>query len=205
MRRKITLPRLLDEGLFWMLTTCIGWCVGLVVVLVAAASAGLVFSESLSLAVSSFLGGGLIGLIQWRIMRPPVRGAGSWTLASAAGWFVGVSVTAAIAGRSDSLAVILAGAAIGAGVFGFAQWLVMLPAVKRRGEWTLITLLGWTAALALGISFLNTSDGTLGEVILEVAIAGAAGMVVLGAVAMVMRAVLFREGARDVGPRTRWW
>lgn len=205
MRRTIRLPRLLDEWLYWILTTCVGWCVGLVLVLIAAASAGVVFSESLSLAASSLLGGSLIGLIQWRVMRPPIRGASSWLTATAVGWFVGVAATAGIASGSDSTVMVLIGAVIGACLFGFAQWLVLLPAMGRRNEWMLITVLGWTAAVALGVSFLDTADGTAGELLVEVAIAGATGLVVLGLIAMVARAVLFPEGKGDAGPRVRWW
>ena len=98
MTRYGALAKLLDEGLLWLIVMCVAWCVGLVILLVVACGANCVFPEALGLAISGAVMGGLIGLIQWQFLRPAVRRAGLWILATALGWLGGVTATAVIIG-----------------------------------------------------------------------------------------------------------
>jgi hypothetical protein len=109
----LVLRRELPNSVWWLVGTTVGWLAGSLLV-----GSGLLLAPGPGLFTSLLAGGiigGLIGAIQWPILRQWVSLAALWIPASAAAWAIGFS------GLFGSL---LAGAIIGA-VTGFLlEWLL---------------------------------------------------------------------------------
>jgi hypothetical protein len=97
-------------------------------------------------------------------------------------------------------------AGVGGGlVLGGSQGLALRPGAKRI-EWVLMTVAGWTAAVALSLALSNRGWGMLKPAILHVAVAGAVGLVLIGIVAVFVRVLLFADfGKKDAKGYIRWW
>jgi hypothetical protein len=220
MTRYGALAKVLDEGLLWMIVMCIGWCLGLVLLLVVACGANCVFPEAIGVAISGGVMGALIGFVQWQFLRLPVKRAGLWVLATALGWLGGVAATAIVIGLNDGAyisssrigslsldptAAAIIGALAGGWIFACAQWLVLRLDTTPRLHWAAITVVGWTVAVTLGITLVEPAPESLAAAIMEVAASGAIGLVVLALVALVVHVGLFRESQHDAGDFVRWW
>ncbi len=95
------------------------------------------------------VGGTLIGVLQWLVLRRQVHRASRWVLAS----LVAAAVTGIVV---FGLGVINAdvGWIVGVSVFGtvvgVAQWAVLRHQVSRAGWWVLASTVGWGVGLPLG-------------------------------------------------------
>jgi hypothetical protein len=220
MTRYGALAKVLDEGLLWMIVMCVGWCLGLVLLLVVACGANCVFPEAIGVAISGGVMGALIGFVQWRFLRLPVKSAGVWVLATALGWLGGVTATAIVIGLNDgayinsiridflsidATAAAIIGALVGGCIFACTQWLVLRRDTTPHLHWAVITAVGWTVAVTLGITLVKPAPESLAAAIMEIAASGAIGLVVLALVALVVHVVLFRESQHDASDYVRWW
>jgi hypothetical protein len=71
-------------------------------------------------------------------------------LATMLGWGIGFLVTLLVARFVNLISVSLFGGALGGVIFGFAQWRVMIPRVRGRTDWLLMTIMSWVTALTVG-------------------------------------------------------
>jgi hypothetical protein len=203
-----------------MIVMCVGWCLGLVVLLVVACGANCVFPDVIGVAIGGIVVGALIGLIQWQFLRPAVKRAGLWVLVTALGWLGGVTATAVILGLNnrafinssqigslslDPTAAAIIGALVGGLILACAQWLVLRLDTTPRLHWAAITVVGWTVAVTLGITLVEPAPKAFAAAFMEIAASGAIGLVVLAMVALVAHVVLFRESQHDAGDFIRWW
>jgi hypothetical protein len=139
-----------ETWLVWILVTGISWVIGLFIAAVFSQSilASLPFGSGLVFGLAA--GGILIGFIQWQFLQPEVEKIGVWMLATMLGWGMGFLVTLLVARFVNLISVSLFGGALGGIIFGFAQWRVMIPKVRGRTDWLLMTMLSWITALTVG-------------------------------------------------------
>jgi hypothetical protein len=197
----------LELWFLWFLVTGACWSVGLVIAVVIASSASLALSSQVSLLLGGIVVGALIGLVQQEILRPDVRGVGVWTLATAIGWTAGLVVTSTVVRMAEPTPGWLIGGVLGGFVWGLAQLPVLRSETGGRGGWLLLTVLGWTAALALGMALpVRPKPGAVGGEVVEVATSGAMGLVIIGMFAILALTLLFPEPhPRAVDRNVRWW
>jgi hypothetical protein len=140
------------EGwLVWVLVTGISWIVGLVVVSVLMRPAIADLPYGLGLVSSLLVGGAMLGIIQWMVLHPEADKIGPWMLATIAGWTLCLLLDTLIAQIPIPLVVGLAGGASGGIVLGCFQWWIMVPGVRMRREWLLLTIASWMFAFTLGL------------------------------------------------------
>lgn len=108
--------------------------------------------------VESLLGGGLIGLAQWQVLRPYLPGAHRWIVASALGWgaltlFHIGTVGWIVPGTANlwlrGLLGILYGGYAGLAL-GASQWLAIRQQVAQAWRWIPLSSGSWAVAIALG-------------------------------------------------------
>jgi hypothetical protein len=133
----------------WVMLTTLGWILG-----------GVVFPE-----LGLLVGGVVLGILQWAVLRQQLRQAGWWIAASGVGWALGWAM--AIILLPPELGV-LAGPLIGLTV-GSLQWLVLRREVRRAGWWLVVSPLAWTAGLSglLGMLLVGTAVGVITGIALE--------------------------------------
>ena len=139
-----------EDWLIWVVVTGMSWVVGLLAAAVIAQGFPIVVPVVVRFAGGFVVGGAMIGLMQWTFLQPEARTGRIWMLATSAGWTLGLLVTLFVARFANLLVVSLLGGASGGLIFGLAQWLVIIPQVRGRGDWLLMTVSSWTAALTLG-------------------------------------------------------
>lgn len=139
-----------ETWLVWILVTGISWVVGLFVASFFHQSmlASLPFGWGLVFGLAA--GGVLIGLIQWQFLQPEVEKIGVWMLATMLGWGIGFLATMLVARFVNLISVSLFGGALGGVICGFAQRRVMIPQVRGRTDWLLMTVFSWMTALTVG-------------------------------------------------------
>jgi hypothetical protein len=197
----------LELWFLWFLVTGTCWSVGLVIAAVIAAGAGLALSSQVSLLLSGIVVGALIGLVQREVLRPDVQGVGVWTLATAIGWTAGLIVTTAVVRMAGPTLGWLIGGVLGGFVWGLAQTPALRSETGGRAGWLLLTVLGWTAALALGTALsAGPKPGAIGGQVVGAATSGALGLVVIGMFAILGLTLLFPgPQQRAVDRNVRWW
>ena len=95
------------------------------------------------------VGGFLIGVLQWLVLRRHVAPAGRWVLASLGAGAVTAVVVFGV-GLIDAAAGWLAGVSMFGTVVGGLQWLVLRRQVPRAGWWVLASTAGWVVGMPLG-------------------------------------------------------
>jgi len=202
-----TVSNWLELWFLWFLVTGTCWSVGLVMAVVIASSVSLALSSQVSLLLSGIVVGALIGLVQWEVLRPDVRGVGVWTLATVIGWTAGLMVTTTVVHIAEPTLGWLIGGALGGFVWGLAQLPALRSETEGRAGWLMLTVLGWTAALALGTALpAGPKAGAIGGEVVEVATSGAMGLVIIGMFAILGLILLFPgPQQRAVDRNVRWW
>ncbi len=95
------------------------------------------------------VGGILIGVLQWLVLRRHLARAGRWVLASlGAAAVVGIVVFGVGVVNAD--VGWLAGVSVFGTVVGVLQWLVLRRRVPRAGWWVLASTVGWVVGMPLG-------------------------------------------------------
>ncbi len=109
-------------------------------------------------AVEGAIGGDVIGLAQWLVLRQQFSQAWWWVLASIVSWGLlaasGIGALGWVAPRTTYIPLrlvygILNGIIIGA-FLGVAQWFVLNKQVKIGWQWVLVSTIGWAIGLTLG-------------------------------------------------------
>jgi hypothetical protein len=140
-----------ERWLMWVLVTGISWTVGLVVVSVLMRPAVADLPYRMGLVASLALGGAMVGIIQWLILRPEAENANRWILATAAGWTICLLIGTVMAQVTIPVVAGLAGGAIGGLALGYAQRWAMITGVKARQQWLPMTTGSWMLAFTLGL------------------------------------------------------
>jgi hypothetical protein len=189
----------------WLPATGVTWAVSLVLAVLIVAAVGPALPQEASLALAGLAGGALIGLAQWLLLNPGVRGAGVWILTTAVGWVASLALVALVVTGLGHIWGRLAGGVLGGLVLGGMQWLALRPEAKRV-QWLLMTVSGWTAAVALSLVLPSWGWGMFREAILYVAVSGTVGLVLIGIVAVFGRVLLFPDfGQKDRTSYVKWW
>ena len=127
------------------------------------------------------IGGAVLGVLQWLVLRRQLARAGWWIEASTVGWAVG--------GAAFGLA--------GGAVAGFLQWLVLRRRLARAGWWIAASTVGWAIGPVIVLF-----GGVIGELdaVLIVLLVGALwgiGGVVGGAITGTVLVWLLRQRLVD--------
>ncbi len=125
----LVLHRHLDRSGWWILLTLAGWVVfwGLNLSNLLGAAEGIAFTSDI-LHLGIF--GGLVGILQWSLLRGKVQGAGWWVLASVLAGMLGALVADWVnaALQSDSPLDFLTGSMVGGIINGvMMMWLLQQP------------------------------------------------------------------------------
>ncbi|RME47415.1 MAG: hypothetical protein D6791_05875 [Chloroflexi bacterium] len=197
----------LEAWLLWLLVTGISWPLGLVIAFVAATRAGQMLPRTAGLALGIAIGGAVVGLAQWLILDLEVRGIGSWMLASAIGWTIGLTAAAPVAGMTHLLIGKAVSGALGGCVFGLAQWMALHHSMKQRNQWLAFMVAGWTVSLTLGMTLLgNAGSPVPNSSLLNLALAGAVGWLLIGMLAILVIVLLLpRLEKKDTESDVKWW
>jgi hypothetical protein len=140
-----------ERWLVWVLVTGISWIAGLAVVSVLMRPAVADLPYRAGLLASLALGGAMVGVIQWLVLHPEAEKTGRWIVGTAAGWTVCLLLDTLIAQVATPVIAGLAGGAIGGVALSYAQRWAMLPRLRARGQWMLMTTSSWTLAFTLGL------------------------------------------------------
>ena len=95
------------------------------------------------------VGGTLIGVLQWLVLRRHVTGAGRWVLASLGATAV-VGVVVFGVGVVNVEAGWFGGVSVFGTVVGVLQWVVLRRQIPRAGWWVLASTAGWVVGMPLG-------------------------------------------------------
>ncbi len=134
----------------WVLVTIIGFLVSLYWVEVG--------ERPDIRAVEGAIGGAVIGLAQWLVLRQRFSQAWWWVLASLVSWGLmggsGFGAVGWVAPRTLSIPLRVAfgvvnGAIVG-GLMGMAQWLVLSKQIPKAWRWILANIVAWAIGLTLG-------------------------------------------------------
>ncbi len=125
----LVLRRYLDQVGWWVLLTSVGWVVfwELNLLNLLGAAEGIAFIPDI-LHLGMF--GGLVGILQWSLLRGKVQGAGWWVLASVLAGMLGALVADGVNAtlQSDSPLDFLTGSMVGGMINGITMmWLLQQP------------------------------------------------------------------------------
>jgi hypothetical protein len=203
------MPDRLSLWLRWVAANAVGEMLGLgltfaAVALVTArlqnqAGVAVVLFSFLFAVASGAIEATLVGLAQWRAMRPwfPTITRRAWWLATLAGALaayvlgylpstlmsLGEEATQAPAAEPPQWIVLLLAAGlglVGGAVLSFAQWLVMRRKVKRAGWWIPANMLAWLVGMP--IIFWGIDAAQKGQPLAESVLLMAITLLVMGAV-----------------------
>jgi MFS family permease len=149
--------------LWWVLASTVGGIVGLAVGIFVWGTLSPIFdfyyglsvvSEALMFAVGGAVCGGLLGIIQRRVLQRQTSQFSWWVEASTVGGAVSGAVGGAVALVVDEAQILAMVPAVGGALVGIAQWLVLRRQVDQAGYWVLASTVGWAmggaVALVLG-------------------------------------------------------
>jgi hypothetical protein len=145
--------------------------------------------------------------MQLVLIQPPAKGDLVWTLASAVGWSLGLAIITLALDMSGTMTYGLFAAALGGFVFGTVQSLAMVSDNRRKNVWILLSVLGWCAAMAVGLALMAKGDSrVLTGDLTAILVAWALGWCILSIVALVtMVTLLPRPEKRGTDVHIRWW
>ncbi|ABG51845.1 MAG: hypothetical protein O4861_17895 [Trichodesmium sp. St16_bin4-tuft] len=109
-------------------------------------------------AISGAMGGAVVGLAQWLVLRNRIFQSRWWVVVSIVAWLlIGASSLGAlgwIAPRTEQIWLrlfygVINGAIMG-GILGLAQWFVVKRQISRPQRWIMANILAWAIGLPLG-------------------------------------------------------
>jgi hypothetical protein len=176
--------------LWWVLASTVGFAVGSAVTRFVGLVGYFAGGETVvgAFAVGGAVGGALIGIAQWLVLRKRVSRSGWWVLASIVGFAVGFAVAIAMLDSMDGAAV---GAVVGASI-GIAQWLVLRLQFSRAGWWVLASIVGF----AMGFAVLETMDGFVVGAGVGAVVGAGVGAITGGVMVWMLR----QPAAKELGP-----
>jgi hypothetical protein len=127
----------------WVLVGTLGWFLGLALI----GDVGI---------------GAAMGIMQWLVLRPQVRQASWWIVASIVGWIIGLVAIAVVPPEIGALTGIMLGV-----VFGTAQWFILRRWVDGAGWWIVVSALGWAVGPIFGVLFVGAVVGAVTGIALE--------------------------------------
>ena len=201
--------------LWWVLASTVGWLIGPnlgvtlsrldVSAVPARMGAGPAFDESVYMVIMyagmlnvALLGGAVLALLQWLMLRRQLKRAGWWVVATGGGWVIGgiivgvpgsylvfsgidasLNATTAL-NLFVSLFLLLARFQVFHGaVLGVCQWLVVRGQVARAGWWVAGSTAAWAAGAAMPWIWVPNPIGLLNEVLGGIAYGAVSGIVLV--------------------------
>lgn len=205
MRRVRTLSEWFEAWFAWLPATGTAWTVSLVLAVFAAMGLSRFLSQAEAWALAGIAAGALLGLAQWLALTPDVRGVGRWTLATGLGWTASLLLAALVVQLLGPTWGRLVGGLLGGLLLGAIQGLCLRRGAKRVA-WLIMTSAGWGVALAVSLVLEIEGWDLPGGIVFGLAVSGAVGLLLVGLVAVLARAVLFPDfGGKDVTEYERWW
>lgn len=137
-------------GIQWTIHTLMGFLLSLLLIEIG---------ERPDIGVlEGLIGGTIIGILQWMVLRPHLKQSGWWIAISAISWGImgwsGLGAVGWIAPRTLNISVRLLygfweGAKVGF-VLGVGQYVLLSHQVPQAWRWILASVLDWAIALACG-------------------------------------------------------
>lgn len=180
--------------LAWTLATAFGMLIGYLPLALLIGSIDL----GLARVIVPIITGTLLGLAQWLVLRPYVKGSYDWILHHAVGWVVGFTLGLFVV---QLLSKTPLGMLIGFLCFGLIVALFQFPILRREiphlATWILANMIGWTlgaylSQLADGVFFQNAAPTTFVSVLVSVGITG----LIAGAVTAIALILIVRQPDR---------
>ena len=131
--------------LCWVLAGTVGWGVGGPVGVAIGSSRDIIVAGYVGVAV----GGIMVGVLQWLVLRRQIASAGWWVLASIVA-VAAVGVVVFVVGVVDTDVGWVLGAGLTGTVLGLLQWLVLRRQVARAGWWVLAGTVAWIVGGPVG-------------------------------------------------------
>ena len=202
-----TLANQIEYWLLWLGVTGICWPVCLVFAVLIGQGFALLIPPTIALVCGIIAGGMILGSVQLVLIQPPTKGDLEWTLASAVGWSLGLAIITLALDMSGTMTYGLFAAALGGFVFGTVQSLAIVSDNRRKNVWILLSVLGWCAAMAVGLALMAKGDSrVLTGDLTAILVAWALGWCILSIVALVtMVTLLPRPEKRGTDVHIRWW
>jgi hypothetical protein len=123
----------LASAVGWVVLLTLGWRVGLRL------GESLIGNGPIGAVVGMLIGGLILGVAQWLVLRPLLIRPIGWVVATVVG--VGLGTVVGLVADSAAPAVAgLVGPVVLAIALGVAQWLVLRSAVPRAGWWVVATI-----------------------------------------------------------------
>lgn len=176
--------------LAWTLATALGMLVGYLPLALLVGSLDL----GIARVIVPIITGILLGLTQWMVLRPYVKGSVDWVLNHAVGWVVGFTLGLFIVQLLSKTAL---GMLVGFITFGVIVALFQYPVLRREiphlATWILANVIGWTVGaylsqMAAGIFFQNALPNTFTSALVTVGITGlVAGAITALALILIVR------------------
>lgn len=196
-----------EYWLLWLGTTGICWTVCLVFAVFIGQGFAFLIPPSIALVLGLFAGGIFLGLVQLVILQPPAKGDLVWTMVTAAGWSLGLSIFALVLEMAGPMAYGLFAAALGGLLSGAVQSVAMVSNNRVKSAWILVTMLGWIVAMALGLVTSGQGNGqVLTGGLAAILVAWTVGWCILSVVAMVaIVTIIPKPEKRESDVHIRWW
>jgi hypothetical protein len=100
--------------------------------------------------LGNLIGGLIVGVAQWFVIKDKLRGSSWWILATACGSAIGGLTFAILGIAAFSYFGFLLANIVGGISVGVAQWLILRRQVPRSGHWILVSAVAWTIGGTIG-------------------------------------------------------
>lgn len=150
MRDPKSLTYRIESWLLWMMSTGVGWPIGVTVTLAIANNlAG--YPRVVGLVLGGLLGGGLVAVAGWFAVRRKISSAGYWLIATAIAWPLSLLLAEFIFQNFPTIIGWLLAHAAGGAVYGFVQARSFNEEDSDRNIWPLVALTAWLITATLEV------------------------------------------------------
>lgn len=149
----------------WLIVTAVAFPVGLLASSTVLVSLGVPLESDLLGPVSSLLTGILVAIAQLLVLGEAKRNL--WIAITAVGVAAGSWITIRVIGTSSIPFTALLGGLLGGIVPGMLQLGLINTRLWKRGEWLLLTVVGWGLAYLIGGLFLSNAASVTGLLAIE--------------------------------------
>ncbi|KAA3642689.1 MAG: hypothetical protein DWQ07_19360 [Chloroflexi bacterium] len=140
----------IESWLLWMMSTGVGWPIGVTVALAIADNLA-TLPRLVGLVLGGLIGGGLVAVAGWFAVRRKISGVGYWLLATAVAWPLSLLLAEFIFQNFPTLIGWFLAHALGGAVYGFVQARSFIEEDLDRNVWPLVALAAWLITAALEV------------------------------------------------------
>ena len=181
MRDKNSLTYRIESWLLWMMTTGVGWPIGVTVTLAIADSLASL-PRVLGLTLGGLIGGALVAVAGWFAVRRKIRNAAYWVIATAIAWPLSLLIAEFTFDTLPTFVGWFIAHAMGGAIYGFVQARAFNEEDKDSSIWPLVAAAAWLITAALEL-WLPSDGGIAFRVELSEAVFGLVGWPMLTLIA----------------------